>query len=152
MFATVASCSLLLPLLKMRKQKRRRCRIDVGGRRMHGNIKDGQADGMATRPHIWSPYVNNATVRHVPCWPLWLPPPSPDTRCTLPKIHTLHHPQAHAMSPGLLLIHMTYLHRQNDLVWVVHHRHRALVHYPRRLRGIGATSTSFKHALRAQCA
>ena len=46
MFATVASCSLLLPLLKMRKQKRRRCRIDVGGRRMHGNIKDGQADGL----------------------------------------------------------------------------------------------------------
>ena len=46
MFATVASCSLLLPLLKMRKQRRRRCRIDVGERRMHGNIKDGQADGL----------------------------------------------------------------------------------------------------------
>jgi hypothetical protein len=101
--------------------------------------------------YLWSAYVNNATGRHVLCWPLSLPPPSPDTRCTLPKIRTLHLPQAHVMSPGLQLI-LTYPHRQNDHVWVVHHRHRAPVHYPRRLRGTGVTPTSFKRALRVRCA
>jgi len=73
-------------------------------------------------------------------------------RCTLPKIHTLHLPQAHVMSPDLRLTHLTYPHRQNDHVWVVHHHHRAPVHYPRRLRGTEATPTSFKRALRARCA